>query len=144
MKRLYFTCTLRYHDTARSPNVGANEFSVQNAVPVSFKILSNYSLFVGSFIPPSRFGWPRSISSDFHSMGHVIHEGEANSDADSTTAGSPPLINPEDPNIEGNNFAFLFDFHRNVSYCVALETLYLLRFERSFRSILDPDVSTLG
>ncbi|GIY11510.1 hypothetical protein CDAR_584841 [Caerostris darwini] len=43
--------------------------------------------------------WPRSISSDFHSMGHVVHESEHahvavshlnGSDVDSTTASSPP------------------------------------------------------
>lgn len=42
--------------------------------------------------------WPRSISSDFHSMGHVVHENDAThlnapqltgSDVDSTTATSP-------------------------------------------------------
>ncbi|GFY37791.1 transcription factor ETV7 [Trichonephila inaurata madagascariensis] len=55
---------------------------------------------------PARMGsaWPRSISSDFHSMGHVVHESEHaqvavshlnGSDVDSTTASSPPPANED-------------------------------------------------
>ncbi|XP_054715715.1 ets DNA-binding protein pokkuri-like [Uloborus diversus] len=66
---------------------------------VSASLLQHAAQDKSSF--PSRMGssWPRSISSDFHSMGHVIHESEHaqvavtqlnGSDVDSTTANSPP------------------------------------------------------
>lgn len=85
-------------DKQQSGNGSCNGGSPHSGISAS--LLQHAAQEKGSFIPPSRFGWPRSISSDFHSMGHVIHEGEANSDADSTTASSPPLLNSEDPNIE--------------------------------------------
>ncbi|CAL1278068.1 unnamed protein product [Larinioides sclopetarius] len=68
---------------------------------VSASLLQHAAQEKGSNTFPSRMGstWPRSISSDFHSMGHVVHESEHaqvavshlnGSDVDSTTANSPP------------------------------------------------------
>ncbi|XP_055949127.1 ets DNA-binding protein pokkuri-like [Argiope bruennichi] len=68
---------------------------------VSASLLQHATQEKGNSAFPSRMGsaWPRSISSDFHSMGHVVHESEHaqvavshlnGSDVDSTTASSPP------------------------------------------------------
>ncbi|KFM77580.1 Ets DNA-binding protein pokkuri, partial [Stegodyphus mimosarum] len=82
----------------RSKETTANN-SPQN---ISASLLQHAAQDKSAF--PSRNSWPRSISSDFHNMGHVIHESEHaqvavthlnGSDVDSTTASSPPPANEE-------------------------------------------------
>ncbi|XP_042900803.1 ets DNA-binding protein pokkuri [Parasteatoda tepidariorum] len=71
---------------------------------VSASLLQHASSRERSPFPTRTGSWPRSISSDFHSMGHVIHESEHaqvaishmnGSDVDSTTAMSPPPANED-------------------------------------------------
>lgn len=87
-------------DTNKQPQSSSGNCNGGSHPGISASLLQHAAQDKTSFMSPSRFGWPRSISSDYHSMGHVVREGEANSDADSTTAGSPPHLNSEDTPTE--------------------------------------------